>query len=532
MPALLFNTAKLMTRLHRPSARPALELLEDRITPTISMGYVSGAYSGVSLGDYNETSVAAGDFNADGLSDIAIATYQGIGILMNEGNGNFDCTGLVTVGSTPNIIRAGDVFGNGKQDLVVGCDNSNDIFVVPGNGDGTFGTPIAINVGSAVQDLALADLTGDGELDVIAGTQNGIAVALNNGVGGFEAPVIYPGNATNIAVGDFTGNGMQDIAASIQNSDVIDVYLNNGHGAFGIPTSITTPDGYQPGSITAGDFNNDGEADLAVNYQGTGAIGVMLSNGDGTFQSPIWVNSSLSAQGNAMVGAVDFDNSGNLDLFFINYNGQVILPGNGQGGFGAPISITTSYGPPWGGNAFAVGDLTGDGYPDVIDAPFEVAFNLSGGDTINSFQMSAPDTATVGQTVNLTIEAEAAGNTPLHSYTGTIDWNIVGQQDGVGGNGTQFQNYNGGVMSFSVTPTAPGYLTIGVVDQNDPAATGSVTIAVAGASNLISSSTSQVGLASDVDASGITDTVTVTVRDTSGGAVSGLTSGDFAFSLL
>ncbi len=519
----------------RPSlriAQLALELLEDRITPTISMSYVSGAYSGVSLGDYNETSVAAGDFNGDGLSDVAIATYQGIGIVMNEGNGNFDCTGLVTVGSTPNIIRAGDVFGNGKQDLVVGCDNSNDIFVVPGNGDGTFGTPIAINAGSAVQDLALADLTGDGELDVIAGTQNGIAVALNNGVGGFEAPVIYPGNATNIAVGDFTGNGMQDIAASIQNSDVIDVYLNDGHGAFGIPTSITTPDGYQPGSITAGDFNNDGEADLAVNYQGTGAIGVMLSNGDGTFQSPIWVNSSLSAQGNAMVGAVDFDNSGNLDLFFINNNAQVILPGDGQGGFGSPISITTSYGPPWGGNAFAVGDLTGDGYPDVIDAPFEVAFNLSGGDTINSFQMSAPDTATVGQTVNLTIEAEAAGNTPLHSYTGTIDWDINGQQSGLPGSSTQFPNYQDGVMTFQFIPKAAGYLTIGVVDQNDPAATGSVTIAVSALPSMIDASTSIVETANTQDASGVPDAVTVTVSDTSGNPVSGLASQNFAFALL
>ncbi len=516
----------------RRSPRPAqlaLELLEARITPTISMGPMMGTYTGVSLGDSVQRSVACGDFNGDGLTDIAITSYDsGIGILMNEGNGDFDCTGIVTVGSPPNIVRVGDVFGNGKQDLVVGCDYSNDIFVVPGNGDGTFGMPIAINAGSAVQDLALADLTGDGKLDVIVGTQNGVAVALNNGMDGFGVPVIYPGNVANIAVGDFTGNGRQDIAASIQNSDVIDVYLNNGNGTFGTPTSITTPDGYQPGSLTAGDFSNGGEADLAVCYQGTAAIGVMLSNGDGTFQTPIWVNSDLSAYGDGMVGVADFDNSGNLDLIYLNLSGQVIVPGNGQGGFGAPITINGAY----EGSAFAVADLNGDGYPDVADAGFGVAFNLSGGDSINSFQLSAPDTATVGQPFSLTVKAEAAGNTPLYTYTGTVDWNIDGKQTGLPGSSTQFSNYQNGELTFQVTPTAAGYLTIGVVDQNDPAATGSVTIAVSALPSMIDASTSSVETASTQDGSGVPDAVTVTVIDTSGNPVSGLTSQDFAFSLL
>ena len=524
-----------MNRPTRPSARLQPERLEDRLTPTIAFGYDMGTISGTGLGS-SQNSVAVGDFNGDGLEDMAFASYDaGVDIIMNEGYGNFDCTGHIALASgAPILIKAADVFGNGKVDLIVGCEWSNMVYVIPGNGDGTFGMPIPIGIGSNIKALAVADLTGDGQQDILVGTDQGTAIVLNNGAGGFDAPDLDPGAANAIAVGDFTGDGREDFAVSIQNSDDIDVFLNNGNGTFASPTVVACPDGYQPASLIAGDFNNDGLTDLAVNYSGTASIGVLLSNGDDTFQSPVWVNTGLSANSlPGFLGAADFDNDGNLDLAFDSNDGEVVIPGNGQGGFGTPISITGDDRQDYTGSGFAIGDLNGNGYQDLVNAGnFGVAFNLSGGSDINSFHLTAPAAAIVGQPFTLTVAAEAAGDAPLASYSGTIDWNIVGQQSGVGGGGTQYQSYDGGVMTFSVNPTAPGYLTIGVVDQNDPAATGSVTIPVAGEPTQIASSTSEVSAAAAVESSGTADTITVMVRNTSGGAVTGLTSGDFAFSLL
>src|SRR5579872_314515 len=271
--------------------RLVAEQLEDRITPTISFGAVNGNYTGAWTGDGAVESVAIGDFTGSGVNDIVIAdAAYGISIIMNEGDGNYYNTGLLTVPSgDPIVVKTADMFGNGKLDLIVGCEFSNTVYVIPGNGDGTFGAPIPISISYDVKDVAVANLVPGGLPDIVVGVSGGMAVVLNNGHGGYATPVYYNANNSSnpsyVAVGDFFGKGYQDVAVSGSSSNVIDIYPNKGNGSFNTPSVVNDPTGFQGGSIIAGSFTNDGKTDLAVNYQNTASIGVLLGNGNGTFQT-------------------------------------------------------------------------------------------------------------------------------------------------------------------------------------------------------------------------------------------------------
>src|SRR5579872_5285471 len=205
-----------MLRPHKQRIVLAPELLEDRITPTISFGNVSG---GETMGS-NALSVAVGDLTGHGVQDMVVGTFtNGIEVFTNDGAGNFTETGTFSVGVAPNIVKLADMTGNGKLDLVVGSTDSDEIVICLGNGDGTFQThdPIVETLNYNVQDMTVADLTGNGRMDVIAAIPGGAAVLLNNGTSSIlNAPTYYnPSNQPDqayVAVGDFNGNGKPDIA--------------------------------------------------------------------------------------------------------------------------------------------------------------------------------------------------------------------------------------------------------------------------------------------------------------------------------
>ena len=157
-------------------------------------------------------------------------------------------------------------------------------------------------------------------------------------------------------------------------------------GASGIANPIFfIPPTYDTGGLGARtvaieDFNRDGHADLAITNHcfdsncATGSVGILLGNGDGTYQAPV----SYNAGGyfTQAVTAGDFNGDGKGDLALANQcsdigctNGSVtILLGNGDGTFGAAVS----YGPGGDATFVAAGDLNGDGKLDLAVANYEV----------------------------------------------------------------------------------------------------------------------------------------------------------------
>ena len=115
-----------------------------------------------------------------------------------------------------------------------------------------------------------------------------------------------------VATGDFNGDGHPDFALIEYGAQRLDIYLNNGDGTFGTPTSYADVTIGGPRNIVARDFNNDGKLDLMMGIEYTSYLGLYLGNGDGTFQSPIGINTSLTDNG--PFATADFDLDGNLDL--------------------------------------------------------------------------------------------------------------------------------------------------------------------------------------------------------------------------
>jgi hypothetical protein len=185
-----------------------------------------------------------------------------------------------------------------------------------GNGNGTFkaGTPVA---GTP---LAVADFNGDGVPDVLEQGTGTLLVLLGNGDGTFQAPVSTnsgAGTFTAIAGGDVNGDGKADVLG-VYNGNLL-VYISTGNGTFAAAVPyFSTNTSSQFSAITLGDFNGDGKVDVAVSvsslsggqYQAGQEI-VLLGNGDGTFQAGK-TSTGVIAPTSAVAG--DFDNDGNLDL--------------------------------------------------------------------------------------------------------------------------------------------------------------------------------------------------------------------------
>jgi hypothetical protein len=288
---------------------------------------------------------ATGDFNGDGILDLAVANFgtNTVSILIGNGDGTFQTQHTYTVANSPFTIAVGDVTGDGNLDLVVGNDayTNNSIAVLLGNGDGTFQNAQYVT-GSQLSPIhvLLDDVNGDGKLDIVASTYGGssIYVYLGNGDGTFQSPGTTATSLANIfsmVAGDFNHDGKIDFAATGPGTGSnVEVLLGNGDGTFQSPEAYTV--GVSAWSITAGDFNADGNLDLVTSSEGSGAIKILLGNSDGTFQAAQTVSSSGGFYG-ATVGDLNAD--GKLDLVTVTNGNVQAYFGNGDGTFQAVQAI-------------------------------------------------------------------------------------------------------------------------------------------------------------------------------------------------
>jgi hypothetical protein len=263
--------------------------------------------------------VVTADFNGDGHLDVAVANGNGAAVMLGSGDGKFAAPIQVlnTLATPARGLVAGDFNNDGNQDLVVlanGFAQSNPINMFLGKGDGTFQAPKQFWSSSSVpMAIASGDFNRDGKLDlVVTVNPNGIAVMLGNGDGTFQAPVSYSTDQlpNGLAVADVNGDGILDILAT---SDLVDVFLGKGDGTFA--SRIDYPAGSFPGPLATGDFNGDGILDIAVAAEGSGAMGnieILLGTGSGKFAHPVEVASPAAYIGRLTAGDLNQDGTSNL----------------------------------------------------------------------------------------------------------------------------------------------------------------------------------------------------------------------------
>ncbi|WP_263349831.1 beta strand repeat-containing protein [Acidicapsa acidisoli] len=255
--------------------------------------------------------------------------------------------------SLPDWTELGDVNGDGKLDLITSVFQTDSISVQLGNGDGTFGaaTNYLISSGFGPSESHLFSLRGNGVLDIVVASYNlnQIAVLLGNGNGTFQSPQFYTvGTAENytlsIAAGDFNHDGNLDLAIVNGNDNTVSIALGNGTGSLTVQSPAISV-GEAPVAIRSGDFNSDGYSDLAVANFYSGTVTTLLNNKNGTFTP-----TTFSAGSGVHSGpeALAIQGSGDsLQLAVANYNDDTVsvYNSNGNGTFATPKITSVGKGP-------------------------------------------------------------------------------------------------------------------------------------------------------------------------------------------
>ncbi|MBV8608925.1 MAG: VCBS repeat-containing protein, partial [Singulisphaera sp.] len=379
----------------------------------------------IALGDGGAPStILAGDFNRDGIPDLAISR-QGpneneVAVELNLGGYQFADPGTIDLAAHNTPIVA-DFTGDGIPDVAI-IDASGDILFRQGRADrpGSFDPPIIINPDAPSRAIASVR-TSQGVLlaSVDAGNNPGgpspgtiSLFAYRNGqftrVGSLPTGP-WP---AQLVSADLTGDGWDDLIVRNAGAGTLTLYRSDGHGWF-LP-GIDIPVGLSASDFTVSDIAQDGLPDLVVTNHVSGEVEVLPNEGGGNFGPPLQspAGSGLSSQeetagvvagaftqggppdlvtinpgtntfavlaglgGGAFANPLtfpttspatvvrtgDFTGNGILDLAVLGADGVSVYLGNGHGGFGEPTTYPTGPNP----TGLTVADVSGDGIPDLL----------------------------------------------------------------------------------------------------------------------------------------------------------------------
>ena len=316
-----------------------------------------------------------GIMGGTGTSDI-------LGTLINNGKGVFHLGAPITKKGYPYAAvysnALGDFNGDGNLDFLylIGRNNQSTpthLAISFGNGNGTF-TPGPVfgsfgPIGPGVPDVVVGDFNQDGVLDVAAleGGNRNTEMFLGIGDGTFvTGRPFYSDQCGNFIAGDFNGDGKLDLLCAAYEQGALNfdfrILFGNGDGTFQpsqqIAKSPTQP--FFTPTFFVNDFNNDGSLDIAFSAP-NGQLGILLNNGDGTYQAPTYY--SLGNQNPFTFALGDFNNDGKTDVIIMESFPPAleVMLGNGDGTFQSPQMLSM---PPITSLAFTVADFNNDGLLD------------------------------------------------------------------------------------------------------------------------------------------------------------------------
>jgi hypothetical protein len=378
---------------------------------------VAGTISYASKVDFNTginpISISVGDLDGDGKADLAVANNGRItvSILRNISTGVGSISYATKVdyatGSNPRSVKIGDLDADGKSDLTLANRGNNSVSIFL-NTTATAGTisyanKVDFTTGTSPESVSIGDLDGDGKADLaVANSQsNTVSIFRNSSTGAgtisYASKVDYTTGTypISVSIGDLDGDGKADLAITNYTNLTVSILRNTGTGAGTISyaSKVDYTTGTAPYSVSIADLDGDGKTDLAIANQSSNTLSILrnTSTAAGTisYASKVDFTTGTSPQS---VAIGDFDGDGKSDLAVANNNsGNVSIFRNA---IVASASTATDF------TAFSLSEQTGAGTINTIDhtVAIEVTAGTSLTALIPTFTLSNGASVKVGAT--------------------------------------------------------------------------------------------------------------------------------------
>lgn len=345
-----------------------------------------GGYSDSGYTYYQSNAVAIGDLNKDGTLDLVSAkgaygdSIYGYLSVYTQSGGALNGPNFFNSGPDALNMALKDLNGDGYPDVVLADDETGTLTVMLQDAahPGSFLAPTHLSLGGRnAVDVAVGDLNGDGRPDIAVAADGGASVLVffQNPDGSFAAPASFPttGTPQAVAIGDLDGDGRNDLAVATSSS-VVSVLIQSATtpGSFAAPSDV--PVGPNPIAVKLGDLNGDGRLDIATANFANSASGLSValqsSTTAGTFGAATNYDTGDAYSDALAIG--DLNGDGRMDIVVCNY-GVYGSPGSFSvlyqdaataGSFDSAQVYLGAYGP----TSVAIGDLNGDGLPDLAIA--------------------------------------------------------------------------------------------------------------------------------------------------------------------
>lgn len=325
--------------------------------------------------------LAIGDLNGDGRKDLAVVgdgngdPVRRVRVLAQETNGGLSTPVLPDIGvsCTPTSLSASDADGDGRVDLAVGTYCG--VVLLRQNAQGSL---VAMVLPSFASTLTVRQVmvAADGRMGIVGtGFDGAIRLWRQVGPGVFGSPVALPGvlsSVNDVDLADFDGDGRTDLVLSGRlastNGSGIAILHQLADGSFGHAQEIVVDLNHGTAGVASGDLNGDGRPDIVFSTGGNSptVIGIVLQQPGGTW-GPVGSMSTYDIPAAIRVADIDGDGRDDVVVSHVGWLAVGLYLQRSDGTLAPELRFESTYGS-WGFQSLAVGDLTGDGLPDIVSS--------------------------------------------------------------------------------------------------------------------------------------------------------------------